>query len=332
MSATTDIKDVEALAVVVIGRNEGARLIACLQSLAGTNARVIYVDSGSSDASVAEARSAGIEVVELGPAKPYTAARARNAGVRFLRDIGAKPEFIQFFDGDCIVAEGWLETGLAALRGDPQLGLVTGWRSEIHPDASIYNDMCDIEWHRPAGEIVACGGDMMVRRKAFEEIGGFDPDVIAAEDDEFCLRLDIAGWALRRLPEDMTYHDAAMRRFPQWWRRARRSGHGFAQVGDLHPMYFRRERARAVIFGLILPVLALLGLGVAPLLTGIVLLAYAVSYGRGYRSMRAAKLDPAPALRHAGFLAISKFPNLMGMVQYYLRKWSRRAMRIIEYK
>ena len=34
---------------VVIGRNEGARLIACLDSLQGQVRRVVYVDSGSTD-------------------------------------------------------------------------------------------------------------------------------------------------------------------------------------------------------------------------------------------------------------------------------------------
>ena len=35
-----------------------------------------------------------------------------------------------------------------------------------------------------------------------------------------------------------THHDAAMLHFAQWWQRAIRSGHGFAQVGDLHARHF----------------------------------------------------------------------------------------------
>lgn len=44
---------------IVIGRNEGQRLIDCLGSLLGQVRRVIYVDSGSSDGSVEAARARG---------------------------------------------------------------------------------------------------------------------------------------------------------------------------------------------------------------------------------------------------------------------------------
>src|SRR3990172_969756 len=84
--------------VVVIGRNEGERLRCCLQSMPGvpssTAARptIVYVDSGSSDASVELARSMQVEVVELDLSRPFTAGRARNEGFAHLRRIGAKVE------------------------------------------------------------------------------------------------------------------------------------------------------------------------------------------------------------------------------------------------
>jgi GT2 family glycosyltransferase len=315
------------LAVVLIGRNEGARLKASLASLSGQ--RIVYVDSGSTDMSVAAAREAGAAVVELDPATPFTAARARHAGFQALGPV--PPEFVQFFDGDCIVVPGWIEAGRAALQENPRLGLVTGWRSEIHPEASIYNALCDHEWRRPAGEITACGGDMMVRSVAYTQAGGFDGQVIAAEDDEFCQRLRKAGWGLRRLPVPMTRHDAAMMRFGQWWRRAVRSGHGFAQVGDLHARYFARERARVWVYALVLPLLALAGLAWTPLLV-LVLAAYLMSYLKTVQGLRGDGLASGTALHHAAFLTLSKFPNLIGMLTYYARKRRGAAMRIIEYK
>jgi GT2 family glycosyltransferase len=316
-----------SLAVVVIGRNEGARLAACLASLKGR--RLVYVDSGSSDDSVEMARAAGAEVVVLDPATPFTAARARHEGFQALGDD--LPEVVQFVDGDCAVVPGWIEAGHAALASDPGLGLVTGWRAEIAPEASVYNALCHHEWRRPAGEITACGGDMMVRARAYLEAGGFDARVIAAEDDEFCQRLRKAGWRLVRLPQEMTRHDAAMTRFGQWWRRAVRSGHGFAQVGDLHGRYFARERARAWLYGLVLPLLALAGLVWWPLLAA-VLAVYALSYAKTVQGLRGEGMGWARALHHALFLSLSKFPNLIGMLTYYLRKRRGAAMRIIEYK
>ena len=73
---------------VVIGRNEGARLATCLDSLSGRVRRLVYVDSGSSDGSAALAEARGAEVVALDMTLPFTAARARNAGLARGRDTG----------------------------------------------------------------------------------------------------------------------------------------------------------------------------------------------------------------------------------------------------
>ncbi len=318
------------LAVIAIGRNEGARLERCLASLSGVE-RLIYVDSGSRDDSVSLARAAGAHVVELDPARPFTAARARKEGFEALERLGLS-EYVFFVDGDCEVVPGFAEECAAALDEDPALGLVTGWRAEIDPHASIYNALCDFEWHRPAGEIVTCGGDMVVRAEAYRQAGGFNPQVIAAEDDEFCLRLGKAGWKLRRLPIPMTRHDAAMTRFSQWWRRAVRSGHGFAQVGALHPEFFRPERRRVWLYGLVLPLAFLAGLVWTGWLALAVVALYAASYLRSARGLMRAGLGNRAAAHQAVFLSLSKFPNLVGMLTYYWRKARADDMRIIEYK
>jgi GT2 family glycosyltransferase len=312
----------------------------CLASVRPQVARIVYVDSGSSDDSVAHARSLGTEVVELDTSSPFTAARGRNAGFAALHASGDLPEFVQFIDGDCLLVPGWISAGLAQLEARADLGIVTGWRSEIDRDRSVYNAICDFEWHRPAGPIEACGGDMMVRAPAFLALGGFNPQVIAAEDDEFCVRLRKSGMGIERLPLPMTRHDAAMTRFSEWWRRAVRSGHGFAQVGHLHPEHFRAERRRVWFFGLFLPFLALLGMGVwfagavaaGALATGAVLAAYGLSWLRTVQGLIRAKLPPREAVHHAVYLSLSKFPNLIGMLTYHVRRWQRRDMRIIEYK
>ncbi|MBZ0129772.1 MAG: glycosyltransferase [Rhodobacteraceae bacterium] len=325
MSAHPDV------AAIVIGRNEGQRLHRCLTSLQGQVGQLIYVDSGSTDGSADLAAGLGARVIPLDPSRPFTAARGRQEGFQALAASGA-PDFVQFVDGDCAVEPGWIAAGRAALVDDPKLGLVTGWRTEIAPGDSIYNALCDFEWHRPAGDIQTCGGDMMVRRTAFAVAGGFRADVIAAEDDEFCARLGQAGWKLRRLPVAMTRHDAAMSRFSEWWRRAIRSGHGFAQVGHLHPHWFRAERRRVLAYGAVLPVLALAGLIWSGWLVVLVAGLYALSYGRTLQGLMQAGLPAANAAHQGLFLSLSKFPNLIGMALYHWRVMRGRAMQIIEYK
>lgn len=320
------------IGVVAIGRNEGDRLRRCLASLQDQDTRVVYVDSGSSDDSLEIAQSYGVDVVSLDMSAPFTAARGRNAGVAALRE-GGLPELIQFVDGDCAVENGWLTGATAALDADPDLGLVTGWRSELAREASIYNQMCDVEWHRPAGEIRACGGDLMVRSEVFDEIGGFDPGLICSEDEDFVLRLRKAGYMARRLPLDMTSHDANMTRFPQWWRRTLRAGHGFAEVGRRYGDHFVAERRRAWVYGLGLPLVALLGtawigwivaLGVAAI--------YGLSWWRTAKGLESNGQNPQEARRHAAFYTLAKLPHLLGMLLYHIRRLRGARPTLIEYK
>ena len=96
-------------AMIIIGRNEGEKFLACLASIGDRFSRVIYVDSGSTDGSVAAAEAAGLEVVHLDMDRPFTAARARNAGLDHLTGGGALPDFVQFLDGDCVLQPGWID-------------------------------------------------------------------------------------------------------------------------------------------------------------------------------------------------------------------------------
>ena len=107
--------------VVVIGRNEGERLRQCLMSLPRASVTV-YVDSGSSDGSVQRARHLGADVIELDMRVPFTAARARNAGFRRLREISPDLEYVQFLDGDCELIDGWLEDAISFLNAHADVG------------------------------------------------------------------------------------------------------------------------------------------------------------------------------------------------------------------
>ncbi|WP_341211784.1 glycosyltransferase [uncultured Limimaricola sp.] len=320
------------IGVVAIGRNEGARLKRCLASLAGTGASVVYVDSGSTDDSLAIARAAGARVVELDANAPFTAARARNAGFAALREAGL-PEVVQFIDGDCALDPGWLATGAAALAADPGIGIVTGWRTELAPEATLYNAMAEWEWHRPPGDIPACGGDMMLRAAQFEALGGFDGAIICSEDEDLCLRVRAEGLRVHRLPRIMTRHDMAMTRLGQWWRRSVRAGHGFAEVGDRHPGHFAAERRRVRAWGMALPMGAILGgaaLGPAVPLGALML--YAASWARSTRMLRREGQDARRAAGLAALLTLSKLPNAQGMITYRLRRLRGGEMRLIEYR
>ena len=251
-----------SIGLVAIGRNEGERLKRCLRSVP-SDVPVVYVDSASSDGSVEFARSTQATVVELDMAKPFSAARARNEGFAALHGQNRDITFVQFVDGDCELEPDWLERAMIFFETQPHIAAVCGRRRERYPDVSLYNRMCDEEWNTPTGQADACGGDALIRVRAFVDVGGYDAMMIAGEEPELCSRFRAAGWQIWRLDLPMTIHDADMHRFDQYWKRAIRSGFGYAQVlrktasagGD---RLYKREVGRALFWTLGVPLAALL--------------------------------------------------------------------------
>lgn len=314
-----------AVGAVIIGRNEGARLVACLASFPADVRPLVYVDSGSTDGSVGAARAAGAEVVALDMTVAFTAARARNAGLARLVATGA-PEFVQFVDGDCVLQPGWLPAAVAFLKGHPEVGVVCGRRREMRPEASIWNRLCDAEWDTPVGPAKACGGDALMRVTAVEAVGGYDPTLIAGEEPELCVRLRAAGWQVWRIEQEMTLHDAAMTRAGQWWKRTRRGGHAFAEGAALHgappERHWVAETRRAILWGAVLPLLAILGALVSPWAL-LLLLLYPLQILRLGRSY---------GMERALFMTLAKLPEALGVLQYWLNRLRKRQARLIEYK
>jgi GT2 family glycosyltransferase len=327
------------IAVVVIGRNEGARLGACLQSIG--RYRTIYVDSGSSDGSPDIARAAGVEVIELDPAEGFTAARGRNAGLeRLMADPAIA--YIQALDGDCKLEPGWLETAAAALDTDGRLAAVLGRLCEEFPEASIYNWMCNVEWAKAPGPATAFGGDALLRVEAVRQVGLYNPTMIAGEDPEYSIRLRAAGWQIHVLTVPMATHDAAIIRFGQWWRRTVRSGHAFAELVRLHPRSslheFDRSQWRILFWAGGMPLAAIAGLILAAradprwnALTLAALLCIALQWLRvGLREARSH--PPRMAFAYAFFLGLGKYAEILGLFRFHLDRWRGRRAQLIEYK
>ena len=241
------------LGVVAIGRNEGERLRRCLASLAGRGVAVVYVDSGSTDGSVELARSMGVEVVELDMARPFSAARARNAGFERLREIAPGVRLRRCSSTATARSPTAGSTGPGpSWRPGPTAAVVCGRRREMFPERSVYNRLADLEWDTPVGEAIACGGDSVIRAEAFEAVGGFDPTAAAGEEPELCQRLRRAGWTVWRVDAEMTRHDLAMTRFRQWWRRQYRSGYNGLDILTRFPgedRLFAGELRRARVWG-----------------------------------------------------------------------------------
>jgi len=317
---------------VAIGRNEGERLVKCLESLSSATA-VVYVDSGSTDGSPKMARDRGVEVIELDMGIPFTAARARNAGFRHLRKIASDLAYIQFVDADCELTEGWFEHAIRFLNSHANVAAVSGELFEQYPNQSVYNWLCERERDGPVGEVRVCGGIVMMRASALGMVGGFRDELIAGEEPDLCVRLRAAGWRIWRLDDEMGMHDAAMTRFGQWLRRTMRNGYAFAQGAHMHGALPERhwvwESRRAWLWGVWLPLaLLVISLNFGPW-------SWAVWLIYPLQVTRQIIRSPGPLWDRAVlaiFQMLSRFAESWGQIRFTWDRVRVRQAGIIEYK
>lgn len=326
------------IGIVVIGRNESKRLLLSLQSMQSSHCPLIYVDSGSTDHSVSIAQPLVDSVLELDPAKPFSAARARNEGFERLTLLFPTLEFVQFVDGDCVLCEGWLEAAKQSMLSDARRAVIIGHLQESNPEASIYNRLCAMEWKSPAGDLRnfgALGGIFMVRVDVFKSLGGFNAHVIAGEDSEFGVRLSLAGYQVTKINHEMAIHDANMTTFTQWWTRAVRAGHAIGQRAHLNGKTSVQdcvqERKSTLFWGVFVPMLALLLLIPTRGMSMLILLAYAALALKVYFFRRNQNESVSDAILYTKFIVLGKLANGLGLLKFYFNRFKQRY-EIIEYK
>ncbi|TVQ37803.1 MAG: glycosyltransferase family 2 protein, partial [Wenzhouxiangella sp.] len=327
------------LSVVVIGRNEGRRLENCLRSVqaadtGGLSMELIYVDSASSDGSPERAASLGARVLHVDPPRP-AAAIGRNAGWR-----AARGQYVLFLDGDTLLERNFLPQACQEMATDPTIAAVWGHRREIATSASIYNRTLDLDWIYPPGDSEFCGGDALFRRQALETEHGYDDALIAGEEPELCARLRARGWRIRHIDCAMTGHDLAMTRFGQYWRRAERAGHAYADVAHrladspvgLWQDECRRNARRMAIFaagGVVL--LAALLSATWWLMLALAGLALILVLRSAWRA-RWKKASPGTLLAYALHSHLQQVPIFWGQMRWRLDRYRGRQRQLIEYK
>ena len=193
---------------VVIPVKDGAGSLPALlgaldaQTLPRDDFEVIVVDNASTDGTGDVARAAGARVVEEPVANR---SRARNAGV-----AAARTGLIAFTDGDCAPEPGWLEALLGcADRAELVAGeIVTTTAPQPNPVERF-----EVIWRFGQEHWVkegwAATANLLVRRDAFDAIGGFDATWRhIGEDVDLCFRARAAGYGLAFCGEAVVRHDA----------------------------------------------------------------------------------------------------------------------------
>ena len=219
------------VSAVIIGRNEGERLIKCIQAVQNLDypsdkMEIIYVDSRSSDDSVENAKSLGLKKVFVLEQEKTCAAMGRNKGLEHTNG-----ELILFLDGDTQIENDFLKAAIPHFNNE-EIAIVYGRRTERHQE-SIYIRLCGSDWsQRVPGFTETSAGDILMRASVIKEIGGYK-EIIAGEDPEMSNSIINAGYKILFLDKDMVKHDLAIYSVKQYWRHSIRSGFAYAVVADI---------------------------------------------------------------------------------------------------
>jgi len=327
-----------SISIVVIGRNEGQRLASCLESIRRVRGvavhEVIYVDSASTDGSPELAAHHGATVLVVHPKRP-TAALGRNAGWSH-----AASDLILFLDGDTVLHPEFALAACDALAREPGIAAAWGHRREVHPEASVFNRILDLDWIYPPGLSEFCGGDVMMRREVLVETGGFDEMLIAGEEPELCRRIRALGHGILHIDRPMTGHDLQIARWSQYWKRATRAGHAYAEVSERFrnsgdPFWTsdsRRNWMRGClwIISLAAAVATSIIFGVLPVALWLTLLL--LLSARSAWKARWKRASPGVLLLYGVHSQLQQIPIFVGQLQYALNKRRNRAQKLIEYK
>src|SRR5690348_5172807 len=158
---------------------------------------IIVTDGKSTDKTVELARGAGATVVEYAGTARQTIAEGRNDGVK-----AAHGEYLAFMDADCEIMEPdkFFSTALAYFEAHPDVVAMTV-SIRVLPEMETRADMIVFvvfnTYLRIMNNVfrmgIAAGEFQMIRRSAFDRVGGYNPKLVASEDVDIFFRLSKIG-------------------------------------------------------------------------------------------------------------------------------------------
>jgi GT2 family glycosyltransferase len=203
----TGVPLAEKVSIVLLTYNCGHRLVEPLRRLRALGIPVIAVDNCSSDDTTDVLRTwPEIDLVEL---PVNIGAAARTVGAR-----RARTPYVAFCDDDGWYDAAGLRIAADLLDAHPTLALVN---ARILVGESEYLDPISAEMARsplpdhdgiPGAVLVGfMGGACIMRKDAYEEIGGYDPRIfMGGEEESLALEFLRAGWQLRYIPDVVMWH------------------------------------------------------------------------------------------------------------------------------
>lgn len=193
-----------SVVIPTIGRVN--QLIACVESLAvcQPQADEILVVDQSDDPAVGAAieRFAGSRVRRLA-LEQRNRSLARNAGLRAARNA-----VVALTDDDCTVQADWIRAAAACADLGPTVAftgrVLASGNAELVPSTIDLAEPRDYTGQRLPAALY--GNNMILPREIALELGGFDANVVPAEDNDFSYRWLTAGHAMRYEPALVVWH------------------------------------------------------------------------------------------------------------------------------
>jgi hypothetical protein len=113
-----------------------------------------------------------------------------------------------FLDGDMELKKNWLYDGFVFLKEHPLVAGVSGLRDDYRMQGNKLEEIKNYFNQKNEIELVTkdLGGAVLYRRKALEEIGGFEPAIAPEEDYVLFSQLSQKGWGFFRINREMISH------------------------------------------------------------------------------------------------------------------------------
>lgn len=267
-SLEPELKNIR-ISVVIPALNEEKVIGRCLEALTHNdfpkNAfEVIMVDNGSRDRTVEIARSFDslLKIRILGVSGVHIS-ELRNRGAAL-----ATGRFLAFLDADCIAHSNWL-TNANRLLEDAGPGIV-GAHYQIPEDATwVGRVWCEDRSTEKVGDVsYVPSGDLLLRREAFLQLGGFDESIETNEDFELCRRAATAGFTVRSYPDLRVVHLGTPRTLQGFYKKQRWQGTHVFTVFLRDPEKRRNRRPVALSLYTVLCLILLFGGSLWGLWTG----------------------------------------------------------------
>jgi cellulose synthase/poly-beta-1,6-N-acetylglucosamine synthase-like glycosyltransferase len=312
-----------SISAVIIARNEERTLQRCVEAtLAQTCGvrEVVVVDGNSTDrtAEIAEAMSGKDPRVRLVREDPD----AEQKGPAAARNFGASlssGDLILFLNADVSVGPDYMEQ-LAQQMDVDELDAAAGlrWNERGPLVAGLMNVHYALNYNTAPATLAQpaflSGDALLVRRQAFDSIGGYDVTMPAGEDADLGYRMRDAGFRIAYRRDLTVWHNGRhYRSLGGWLRQMAWYGRGAAALAQAHPQRRQRERV-GLLKHVLLPgaaVTAAVALAVAAAITGIMFLwmlvaaacaavcaRYLLSFLRVRKVCRSARLPWQPSSVH----------------------------------